>query len=208
MLLLSEQRHELTAAIAADTDLDFAYHLQLQEAITASQTTTTEVPEPPSGIAHLLAAEIDRFNRDYNDRELAKNEMRKMHENVNMLLHDQLFAREVMDVNEHEWRERGDFFEKPFKNGVGNGDEVFRVYCKGILSEENVGGVGRVRVGGIGVAICDTRDSCVFEVKKGVTVSAEDILELKSVIEGLSVAVSLGLRRVRVFCDTNAVYGY
>nr|GEX89495.1 ribonuclease H domain-containing protein [Tanacetum cinerariifolium] len=208
MLLLSEQRHELTAAIAADTDLDFAYNLQLQEAITASQTTTTQVPEPPSGIAHLLAAEIDSFNRDFNDRELAKNEMRKMHENVNMLLHDQLFAKEVMDVNEHEWRERGDLFEKPFKNGVGNGDEVFRVYCKGILSEESVGGIGRVRVGGIGVAICDTRDSCVFEVKKGVTVSAEDILELKSVIEGLSVAVSLGLRRVRVFCDTNAVYGY
>ncbi|GJX16686.1 ribonuclease H domain-containing protein [Tanacetum coccineum] len=158
MLFLSEQRHELTAAIAADTDLDFAYHLQLQEAITASQTTTTEVPEPPSGIAHLLASEINSFNRYYNPKqevELAKNEMRKMHENVNMLLHDQcsLFAREVMDVNEHD--------------------------------EENVGGVGRVRVGGIGVAICDTRDSCVFEVKKGVTVSAEDILELKSVIEVL-----------------------
>ncbi|PWA42886.1 ribonuclease H domain-containing protein [Artemisia annua] len=112
--------------------------------------------------------------------------MRKMRENATMLLHDQAFAREVMDVNEHEWRETGDLFEKPFKKGVEMSEEVFRVYCKGIVSEESVGGIGKVRVGGIGVAICDTRDSCVFEVKKGVMVGeGDDVLELKHLIDEL-----------------------
>ncbi|GJU43354.1 retrovirus-related pol polyprotein from transposon TNT 1-94 [Tanacetum coccineum] len=98
------QRRKLTSAITSDSDLDFAFHLQMQEAITASLTSSsTTIPlfpliDSPSGIAHLLAAEIDNFNHEYNDRELVKNEMSKMHENVNMLMHDQVFVTQVMDV--------------------------------------------------------------------------------------------------------------
>nr|GEV62946.1 ribonuclease H domain-containing protein [Tanacetum cinerariifolium] len=214
LLLLSEQRRELTTAITADSDLDFAFHLQMQEAITASLTSSysttkpllplTDVTDSPSGIAHLLAAEIDNFNREYSDREFVKNEMSKMHENVNMLMHDQVFARQVMDVPDNEWRKTGDWIEKPYGKGVesSGGEEVFRVYCKGIVSDNDE------RFGGVGVAICDTRDCCVFEVRKAVTVNGEDVVEVKGVIEGLSIAVSLGLRRVRVFCDSDAVYGY
>ncbi|GJQ93040.1 ribonuclease H domain-containing protein [Tanacetum coccineum] len=98
--------------------------------------------------------------------------MSKMNDNVNMLMHDQVFARQVMDVPDNEWRETGDWFEKPYGKGVesGSGEEVFRVYCKGIC--------------------------------KWFTVNGEESLKVKSVIG------SLGLRRVRVFCDSNAVYGY
>nr|GEY24485.1 ribonuclease H domain-containing protein [Tanacetum cinerariifolium] len=65
--------------------------------------------------------------------------------------------------------------------------------------------------GGIGVAICDLDDYCVFEVRKHVTISRDmegDVVELLALIEGLNSAVELGIKRVQILCDNHLVYQY
>ncbi|KAI3791957.1 hypothetical protein L2E82_05824 [Cichorium intybus] len=223
LILLSEQRRELTAAIAADSDLDFAFQLQMQEAIkvsSASQPSSSsssshqplllnEVADSPAGIAHLIAEEIDKFEIECNDRELVEAETRNMTENHNRLIHDQVFARQILDVPEHEWIRTGDYLEKPYGLLPPSNDEVFRVYFKGLVSDETVINV-KMPFAGIGVAICDTRDYCVFELRKpfllGGTEGEDDLVELKALIEALNAAVALGLKRVHIFCDSNSVY--
>ncbi|KAJ0940806.1 putative transcription factor C2H2 family [Helianthus annuus] len=222
MLLLSEQRRELTAAISADSDLDFAFQLQMQEAINISSTSHPspssshpppllfpEVTQSPSNLASLLAEQIDDFSRQIHDRKLVEAENRTMQENLNRLIHDQVFARQVLNMPEHEWKETGNWFEKPYGLVPESGEEVFRVYCKGLVTEEEtVASGGKMLFGGIGVAICDACDCCVFELGKAVVVDGGDVVEVKALIEALTVAVDLGLKRVHVFCDTNVVYQY
>nr|GEX22081.1 ribonuclease H domain-containing protein [Tanacetum cinerariifolium] len=93
-------------------------------------------------------------------------------------------------------------------------DQVFRVYVKGIVSDEKVMNV-RMRFGGIGVVICDAREKHVFEVKKGFLVEAAnggegerdgEMVEVMALVEGLSRAVKMGLRRVSVCSDSDLVY--
>ncbi|KAL9995764.1 putative ribonuclease H domain, E3 ubiquitin ligase RBR family [Helianthus debilis subsp. tardiflorus] len=225
MLLLSEQRRELTAAISADSDLDFAFQLQMQEAINISSTSHPssssshpppllfpEVTQSPSNLASLLAEQIDDFSRQIHDRKLVEAENRAMQENLNRLIHDQVFARQVLNMPEHEWKETGNWFEKPYGLVPESGEEVFRVYCKGLVTEEETVAAsgGKMLFGGIGVAICDACDCCVFELGKAVVVvdGGGDVVEVKALIEALNVAVDLGLKRVHVFCDTNVVYQY
>nr|GEU62630.1 ribonuclease H domain-containing protein [Tanacetum cinerariifolium] len=65
--------------------------------------------------------------------------------------------------------------------------------------------------GGIGVAICDLDDYCMFEVRKQVTISRDmegDVVELLALIEGLNSAVELGIKRVQILCDNHLVYQY
>lgn len=93
-------------------------------------------------------------------------------------------------------------------------NEVLKVYFKGLVSDETVMNV-KMSFAGIGVAICDTSDHCVFELRKSFLLDAGDrgiechVVELKALIHGLNVAsVTLGSKRVQIFCDTNLVYQY
>nr|GEZ04603.1 IBR domain-containing protein [Tanacetum cinerariifolium] len=68
--------------------------------------------------------------------------------------------------------------------------EVFKVYFKGLLINDHE--TVETSFGGIGVAICDLDDYCVFEVRKQVTISRDmegDVVELLALIEGLNSAV-------------------
>ncbi|KAL4560494.1 hypothetical protein LXL04_032646 [Taraxacum kok-saghyz] len=200
LILLSEQRRELTAAITADSDFDFAFQLQVQEAIKVSLTSQpssssfsshqsflllNEVTDAPSGIAHLVAEEIDSFERERSDRAVVEAE-----------------ARDI---------KAGDNFEKPYGLSSSSIDEALRVYFKGLMSDETVMNA-KMTFAGIGVAICDTNDCCVFELRKpyllGGNEGEGDLVELKALIEALNTAVTLGLRRVHIFCDSNSSYQY
>lgn len=228
MVLLSEQRRELTAAIAADSDLDFAFQLQMQEVIKVSSTSQpsssssssqqpplllNEVNDSPSGIAHLIAEEIDNFERERSDRELVEAETRAIQQNLDRLIHDQVFARQILHVPENEWRNTGDYFEKPYGLSPASNEEVFRVYFKGLVSDETVMNV-KMSFAGIGVAICDTSDCCIFDLGKSFPVEAVDrgtesgMVELKALIEALNAAVTLGIKRVYIFCDSNSTYQF
>nr|GEU56650.1 ribonuclease H domain-containing protein [Tanacetum cinerariifolium] len=86
--------------------------------------------------------------------------------------------------------------------------EVFKVYFKGLLNDHET---VETSFGGIGVAICDLDDYCVFEVRKQVTISRDmegDVVELLALIEGLNSAVELRIKRVQILCDNHLVYQY
>lgn len=115
---------------------------------------------------------------------------------------------------EDEWEEEGENFENPFgegssKNSVVN--EVFRVYFKGLVSEELArNSSSKVKFAGIGVAICDSRDQLIFEVKKpviGGEMSRRDV-EFKALIEGLNAAIALDLKRIVFYCDYFPLYQF
>lgn len=93
-------------------------------------------------------------------------------------------------------------------------DEVFRVYSKGLVINETVMKV-KMSFAGIGVAICDSSDSCIFESRKSFLLEAGsrktegDVVELQALIEALNfAAASLGLKRLHIFCDSTSVYDY
>ena len=96
--------------------------------------------------------------------------MRKTREELNRLIHDQMFAKELSSIPDDEWSEWGGNFEKPYGEGtsksvVDGGDCEFRLYFKGLVSQESVNGK-TVEFSGIGVAICGPTDNVIFELKK------------------------------------------
>lgn len=91
-----------------------------------------------------------------------------------------------------------------------DGDECeFRIYFKGLISEEKVKDE-KLGYAGIGVAICDVRDNLILEIKKPLTGIglSKQAAELKALIEGLNAAFTLELNRVEFFCDYYPIYQY
>ncbi|KAK2983930.1 hypothetical protein RJ640_012407 [Escallonia rubra] len=219
--LLAEQRRELTAAKAAESDLGFAFQLQLQEAIQASLASTSSSPPPRvplendaapvPGVAHLLDEEIAGFERSVRDREEVQSEARRLRDDLNRRIHDQAFARHLVNIPEGQWRKTGDYIERPYVEGLTVNAESFRLYFKGMVSVQVVEGVDRT-LAGVGAAICDVGDNLVFEVKKpllGFGSSPTGMaVELNALIEGLNAAIALGIERVTVFFDDNLLYQY
>lgn len=224
--LVSEQQRELMAAEALESDLDLAFHLQLQEALSASlahqpsssssSSATAPDPRPPKsddvrGFAAYQSDELSRLEQELKDREQGEIEMRRMREDLCRRIHDQKVASEIMRIPEEDWKEWGDNFEKPFGEGssssggagAGAGRECnFRLYCKGLVSEDKAGDKKNV-LNGIGVAICDPKGNLIFEVRKplignGINKTAA---EAKALIEGLNAALALELNRIVFYCD-------
>lgn len=221
--LLSEQRRELAAAEAMDSDLEFAFRLQLEEALAASLAThpssaaaSLVVEEPAVDDAFLKATsvqleEVERMEREMKDREQSEMEMRKAREDLNRRIHDQKTASEILSIPEDDWLQWGDNFEKPFGEGSSSvsksevdSDEgaVYRVYFKGLVSEESVRGE-KVVLAGIGVAICDHADNLIMEVSKSLLANGTSRIAaaLKALIEAFNAAIALDLKRVVYFCD-------
>ncbi|KAF7153239.1 hypothetical protein RHSIM_Rhsim01G0220400 [Rhododendron simsii] len=218
--LAALQRRELIAAQAVDSDLDFAFHLQLQEAITASlsllpsASSSSSSPSPPPPpppqnddvltFSSLQAQELEDFERSHQDRLLTQAEIKAARDDLHRRIHDRKIAAEIDQMSEDEWDQYGDNFARPYGEGSSSGADAttFRVYCKGLVSEERVGLVG------IGVAICDERDDLVFEIRKPVVGSgrSRQVAEIRALIEGLSAAVGLELKRVVFYCDYYPLY--
>lgn len=164
--LLSEQRRELAAAEALESDLEFAYRLQLEEALAASlashPSSSSSSPQPPQQprqpppngavltATTLQAEELTKLEQELNDRHVSEAEARQMRLDLSRRIHDQKVATEILRIPEDDWVEWGDNFEKPFgegsslsKNkgslGIVDDDEgaVYRVYFKGLVSNED-----------------------------------------------------------------------
>lgn len=228
-MLLSEQRRELATAMSSETDHDLAFKLQMEEALNASLASQPSSSDSKrqrlessdilddgefgSGVAHLLAEEIDKFERERSDREYVDGEMRRVREELGRMIHDRAFARDVLAVPEAEWKNSGDYYHKPYEGVSGSekiSSEDFRLYCKGLVSEETVGSEKKV-LAGIGVAICDSSGEIViFKMRKPLVLQemSVEIAEVKALIEGLNASVTLGLKRITVFCDDPMTYQY
>ncbi|KAL4318548.1 hypothetical protein GQ457_18G005570 [Hibiscus cannabinus] len=239
--LLSQQQDELMAAHSLESDLDLAFHLQLQEALSASLSPHTSQPPPPppqlppqpllqsDSAFSLMSEELSKLQQESLDHKRCVLETQKLKEDLKRRVHDEKFARRIAEIPEEVWEDWGDFFERPFGEGcskdsrldgtdseiefvdvVSDDDECeFRIYFKGLISEEKVKGKAS-NYAGIGVAICDFRDNLILEITKpsvGVGLSKQ-AAELKALIEGLTAALSLELNRVEFCCDYYPIYQY
>ncbi|MBA0587678.1 hypothetical protein Gorai_000801 [Gossypium raimondii] len=219
--VLTLQRHLLMEAKTLDSDLDFAFQLQMQEAFSASlsvhhPSSSLDVTlSPPSDMGFdyvtLMLQDIERFEMERKDREESEEEMRRFRNDLNRSIYDQNFARYIMNVPEQEWNNYGDNYERPYDGNVVEAqNEGFRVYVKGLVSEERIREM-KVTVGGVGVAICDFWNNLVLELRKkldGAEFMTGEMAGVEAVIHGLNAALSLDLKRVTLFVDDFLVYQF
>ncbi|KAJ0248291.1 Ribonuclease H domain-containing protein [Hirschfeldia incana] len=226
--ILEEQRQEIMAAKTVAEDHDLAFNLQMQEALAVSRAahTSSSSPEPPTldfvgeddggfDYTSLILEDIARVDQEMRDREFGAQEMKRLKVDLDRRIHDQMFAKEIMSIPDAVWTKDGDFFHKPY-NSLGaaasssSEGEGFRVYCKGLVSEEMIGET-RVTVGGVGVAICDSADNLIWELSK-VLGSEEskspEIAELEAIVRGLDEALTFDLGRVTFFIDDFKLFNY
>ncbi|KAK1586492.1 hypothetical protein Q3G72_003102 [Acer saccharum] len=125
-----------------------------------------------------------------------------------------MFAKELLSIPDDEWSEWGGNFEKPDGEGtsksvVDGGDCEFRVYFKGLVSQESVNGK-TVEFSGIGVATSGPMDNVIFELKKPLIGDRmnKNAVEIKALIEGLNAALSLELKHVQFLTDYFPLYQF
>ncbi|XP_010253539.1 PREDICTED: uncharacterized protein LOC104594769 [Nelumbo nucifera] len=250
--LVTEQRKELMASKNFDADFDFAFRLQMQEAMAASlasQPSSSSIPASPplmeSDLAASLASqpssssipaspplmesdfslndddgyrlrnlhdlELQRFEQERKDREQCEAEMRRLSEDLKRRVHDQKFAREILMIPEDDWEKYGNNIEKPFGECCSSSvvDEPFILYFKGLVSEETIGG-SKVKLSGIGVAICDPRDNLILRVQKPLTGEGLNVMvaDVKALNEGLNAALTLDIKSIVLYVDYYPLYQY
>lgn len=214
------QRCELMAARAVDSDLDFAFDLQLQEAITASlalqpQSSTsaaaaarTQPNEVVLKSTDVLSDELLKLEQGLRDQAISEREFQKLKNDLDIRLHDHRLALEISRMPEEDWAGWGDSLERPFGEGSSKGGsrEIFRVYFKGLVEKQPKG----VIMGGIGVAICDSKDDLLFELRKPFVAKGMNrrIAEIRALIEGLNAALELQLQRLAFYCDYYPIFSY
>ncbi|CAH8380783.1 unnamed protein product [Eruca vesicaria subsp. sativa] len=237
-VILEEQREEIKAAKTLAQDHDLAFNLQMQEALAVSRAahTSSSSPESPTldfagedegfDYTWLILEDIARVDQERRDREFGEQEMKRLKVDHDRRIHDQKFAKEIMNIPDADWSKDGDFFQKPYSLGSSAPSssssvakvspfsaiegEGFRVYCKGLVSEEMIGET-RVTVGGVGVAICDSADNLIWEVSKvlGAEESkSSEIAELEAIVHGLDEAFTFDLGRVTFFIDDFKLFNY
>lgn len=216
--ITADRRCELMAAEDFESDLDLAFNLQLQEAITASISASFSPPK-----SQLISttkndeflsftsksSELREFEQELNDRAVSEAEFKRIRDDLHIRIHDHRVANEMTTIPEDQWQESGERFERPYGEGSSNGgsEEIFRVYAKGLvelyLPKEII-------LGGIGVAICDSKDELLFELRKPVLGNGmnRQSVEMKALIEGLNAAKDLGLNRVVFYCDYLPIFNY
>ena len=225
-ILVSAQQRELMAALDLDSDLDLAFRLQMEEAMVASialqpstsssrphmefevNTTTDNVVNFPN----LQNLELDRFLQERKDVEHCEAEMRRVADQLKIRVHDHNFARQIIEIPDQEWKNTGDYVEKPFGEGSSSSfssssaaaviEEPFKLYFKGLVSNEKVKGFN-LKFAAIGVAICDPRDELVLKIQKPLIGDWKNhrVAEVKALIEGLNAALSLNIKRINFYCD-------
>jgi hypothetical protein len=235
--LLSEQRHKLmdAEALESDFDLHLAFLLQLEEALadsltvhvhastsTSASSSSNPILDPQNdggpGFDTLLTDVVAMYEQEIKDRKASEAEMRRIREDLDRRIHDARVAREIQRIPEEEWTEWGNNYEKPFGSGEGssnlkvveeNDDDVFKLYTKGLVSEERVRGQ-ETFLAGIGVAICDPRESLLWEVRKPLVGNGMSKVRAHAMalIEGLNAALALDLKRITFYCDYFPLYQF
>ena len=229
LAILSEQQKEFMAAKTLESDLDLAFHIQMQEAMTASLALPPSGSRSPPlavesyvvptgdddvlGLAPtLLLQDMESYMQEYEDHKRSEAEMRKEREDLDRRIHDQKVANDILTLPEHYWSRYGDWYEKPYgtagsSSSSSSTHESLRLYFKGLVSEEMVRDV-KVVVAGAGIAICDPKDNLLFHSRKHLEALSGEAAELEALIEGLNKALALDLKRVTFFCEDNMIYNY
>ncbi|CAN1249491.1 E3 ubiquitin-protein ligase RSL1 [Linum perenne] len=217
--MLSEQHREILNAKTVNADLDFAFDLQLQEAITASMNhlPSSTVSLPPSSLGDpgdggfeidyttLLLEDIKRVEQELEDRRQSEVLLREMKEDLDRRIFDQKFAGEIQNIPHVQWEKYGDNYEKPYgSDGAGGrcstSSSSVSAQLAWVSSEtfrlyfKGLESEERVRdktvtVSGFGVAICDSKDNLIFELSKGIDAATVVGRVTGKIPEGLVVAI-------------------
>ncbi|KAL5711335.1 RBR-type E3 ubiquitin transferase [Ranunculus cassubicifolius] len=187
----------------SSSDMDLAFELQLQEAMTdsllQSQLDSLKNPIDPETLELLL-----KFEQERKDSEKWEFEMQTIKTQLQIRNHDQKFARELHQIPEDYWVKHGDHVEKPFDEESKDldGGEPFKLYFKGLCNRIRVHDE-MVLVAGIGAAVCDPRGNLMFSWEE------KDLqlkIDLKALMEGLNAAVSLGIKKIDFFCEFHPLF--
>ncbi|KAL0537728.1 hypothetical protein IC582_026713 [Cucumis melo] len=215
--IASKQLRDFMDVLSMESDLELAYNLQLEEALVASlasSSSSSSIPRPEvqdfervgiPRIGTLHSRDIEKCDRIFQDWLQTEFDMRRTGGERHRQGQNHGFAREILNIHDDNWRDQSDTSRKPFGEGCSNGVEdrgVFKLYFKGLVSEEEIGNEKRV-VAGIGVAICNPEDKLVVEVKRRLAGNERSkiVAELKALIAGLNVAMDLKLKRLCFYCD-------
>ncbi|KAI3883800.1 hypothetical protein MKW92_006156 [Papaver armeniacum] len=219
------------------SDHELAFRLQMEEALNASlalqpSSSNSVQQESPFSMDSVLTEdipdfahfkiqtlELDKFQQEIKDREQSEAEMCKISQDLSRSIHDQNFAREILMFPEEDWEDEGDYFEKPFGEGSSSSsvssssnlasDGPFRLYFKGLVTEENVKG-SVIAFASIGAAICDPSDNLILKVQKPLKGQWKSLSHryayVKALIEGLNAALSLKIQRINIYCDYHPLF--
>ncbi|WOG87562.1 hypothetical protein DCAR_0206791 [Daucus carota subsp. sativus] len=207
-----------------ESDDDFAFRLQLLEAMTASMSfQPSSSTQSSSNAAVSSSSQTLALHQEILDLNLAHQEAKKSLDDYNRWIDDRKLAEQLQNQSEGEWDDLESFSEIG-ESSEGGRDEIFRVYFKGLLAnDENYDSKGKScvskgkncvlkpKVAGIGVAICDESDRLLLEISKPEKVMEGEwmnnrVVAARALIEGLSAALNLGLKNVVFFCDYFALH--
>ncbi|KAL6499807.1 hypothetical protein OROGR_027717 [Orobanche gracilis] len=202
----------------ADDDPEFAFNLQVEEALTASllddavsSPNGTSVPYNTvlgATISNLIQNDhLYKYEEELLGQYKAEVKAKRLRVDLSRQIHDRALACEIVNVPEEEWIKTGDHLNRPYGDGSSSSNYnqglSFTVYVKGLMEQ---------LVGGIGVAICDGNDGLVFELSKGFSrkeqQTNEEYTALKALVEALDVAVLLDLKRVSIVTDNPMLCRY
>ncbi|KAI3891171.1 hypothetical protein MKW98_007476 [Papaver atlanticum] len=190
-----------------ETDFDFAFSLQLEEAMTASLIGDEQ--EIFQNVSYLQTLELlQRLKLEDKDGLQWQTETNQKKDDLKRLIHDQEVAIEMSRIPDDQWEETGGHFEKPFGEGSSSSNdrflnnEPFKLYFKGLFSNERAGDT----IAGIGFAVCDP---LVGDWKSDFAPEELELkVEAKALIEGLTAAYSLDIKRIDFYCDYYPLYQY
>ena len=112
----------------------------------------------------LQEEELKRLKVNCTDVYLCQNEMRQITTEIRRQAHDERFARDLSLLPEAEWRNTGDFFERPIGKGLSEEEEPFKLYFKGLC--EIIPVSAGEYAAAIGVFICNPHGREFFKIKK------------------------------------------
>jgi hypothetical protein len=203
--------------VALASDLDFAFQLQLPEAIEASPRvrTTPNRPSPSAAATACCSYQPAPAHRS-SEAALARQEKNRHEAQAFRAAHAQantsarvasrgaLLARELADTTpDGRWAHGGDLFERPHDL---NRPPLFRVFYKGLSSNEGMESWSSV----LAVAVYDPRGKVVGTIQKPVEGFAGGRMELEvlALTEGINAALELGIRSINIVSDFKPLHNY
>ncbi|RLN22338.1 uncharacterized protein C2845_PM07G05060 [Panicum miliaceum] len=228
---LAALRLACSAAVSA-CDLDYAFQLQLDEAIQASLRAHTSISspnaassswtqaaptldEPSSDVAYALelqATDLALAEQDRRDALACRAAHSQAAASVRIAAHDALFPRELAAIPEDRWARDGDCFERPLELASSSSSPLFRVFFKGMASGEAVGPRDRdPGLAVLAVALCGPQGNVVLRIQKPVGevfVGDGEVLEVMALLEGLHAALELDIRSVKVITDHKTLHNH
>ncbi|KAM3194361.1 hypothetical protein ACQJBY_070808 [Aegilops geniculata] len=220
----------LRQQVALASDHDFAFQLQLNEAIQASLRVPT--PNRPSSSAAAAAAtascscrlcqpapalwsseaafaEIARQEKNRRDAHAFRAAHSQANTSARVASRGALLARELADTPDRRRAHGGDHFERPLDPSRA---PLFRVFYKGLSNKEGAGrwGVPDPRDAVLAVAVYDPRGKVMRTTQKRVESFEGGRMELEvlALMEGIHAALELGIRCVNIVSDFKALHKY